>query len=349
VHDHCAQNPASDDSGLARYALELFNFGWVGVPIFFVISGFCIAATADRTRRGKTTMRSYFARRFLRIFPPYWIVVLLCAIIVALTDIWLRPWWFSPSQWFGNLTLTETWRHHLFGSPFGLFVGQAWTLCYEEQFYLVVGLLLMLAPRYMFVGAALISLGCVGSNLAMSRWDLPIAGFFFDGSWLMFGAGMLAYYHLNYLASAYRPLTYCTLSAALAMSLCGYFQTPKGGVPWAFGFCLALLLLHRWDVTIAKSRWARPATICGTMCYSLYLVHMILTSLVQVHLYNAGIASAVGILFITVPVCLAISLMAGWGVYIAVERHFVGTSQRDSQRRSIDLTLGETVPMTVHH
>ena len=116
----------------------------VGVPLFFVISGYCIAATADATRERSGSVRGYFARRFRRIFPPYWAVLgitLICAAIVeralapglvsgdfgpiaSIPD----PFTLSPTHWVGSLTLTETWRHssipgvlqRFFSAPRGL-------------------------------------------------------------------------------------------------------------------------------------------------------------------------------------------------------------------------------------
>src|SRR5262249_60508619 len=44
----------------------------IGLPLFFVISGYCIAATADSSRRKSSGAGLYFKRRFRRILPPYW-------------------------------------------------------------------------------------------------------------------------------------------------------------------------------------------------------------------------------------------------------------------------------------
>jgi hypothetical protein len=48
----------------------------IGVEMFFVISGYCITASAESTRRSGRTVREYFLRRLMRIFPPFW-----CALI----------------------------------------------------------------------------------------------------------------------------------------------------------------------------------------------------------------------------------------------------------------------------
>ena len=50
---------------------------WCGVPIFFVISGYCITAAAVNAQQRNDALRWYFFRRFRRIYPPFWIVVAL--------------------------------------------------------------------------------------------------------------------------------------------------------------------------------------------------------------------------------------------------------------------------------
>ena len=54
-------------------AINLLGRMWIGVPIFFVVSGYCIAASSDASRRRTHSLRTYFARRFRRIYPPLWI------------------------------------------------------------------------------------------------------------------------------------------------------------------------------------------------------------------------------------------------------------------------------------
>ncbi len=135
---------------------------WLGVPMFFVISGYCISATLDSQRRKPLSVARYFHRRFRRIYPPYWIALALTAGCVALFYFTplpnlfsdeappFYPWRLTPAQWLGNITLTETWRYHALGDPPGQFLGIMWTLCYEEQFYAVAGLILLLSPRRIF-------------------------------------------------------------------------------------------------------------------------------------------------------------------------------------------------------
>ena len=179
---------------------------WLGVPMFFVISGYCISASADSARNNPFQgISQYFWRRFRRIYPPYWIMLLLLCIASFTLENVLQsglllhngdhpmnpPWWRSWWQIFGNLTLTEEWRFRLFGDHRSMPLGVAWTLCYEEQFYALCGLFLFVSPKRFFHLAALtsvLSLPWFGSA--------NIKGFFFDGYWLMFASGILVYYSL---------------------------------------------------------------------------------------------------------------------------------------------------------
>src|SRR5439155_17508769 len=104
-------------------AARLLRFGfaqlYLGVPLFFVISGYCISATVDSTRRKRQGPGQYFVRRFRRIFPPYWLFLgILALLTVAATwggwyDLLTRgdcrippPESLAGPQWLGNLTLT---------------------------------------------------------------------------------------------------------------------------------------------------------------------------------------------------------------------------------------------------
>src|SRR5262249_10829057 len=150
-------------TGVAEAALAATKHLWLGVTIFFVISGYCISATVDVTRRQSQSLRTYFSRRFRRIFPTFLIFLSLSALLVGLVDCTVfpgvfsktshpiaRPWSLTFQQWIGNLTLTESWLPRVLGTEQRYFMGTAWTLCYEEQFYAVTGLLLLLARRRFF-------------------------------------------------------------------------------------------------------------------------------------------------------------------------------------------------------
>jgi peptidoglycan/LPS O-acetylase OafA/YrhL len=311
---------------------------WVGVPIFFVISGYCITATVDSTR-AHGTVWDFFRRRARRIFPPYW-----ACFVVTMAAVWLatRVGWptlfadgnhpipdasdLTRGQWVGNLTLTETWRRHVLGSPPNFLLGQAWTLCYEEQFYAVCGLLLLFAPRRFFGGVVSVTFACLGlMALHYARTDVNCGGFFFDGHWLLFAAGISVYYQLNYASrGGARLLTAALLGGLLAAALVrfvpaleGAFSKPVRPLAEGFiiGFASAVIMLatHRWDAAVYAHPFFRPVRLCGHMCYSLYLMHWPVTKVVSHVMDVAGFSGLAPTLLLTIPLAVALSL-AGVGL-----------------------------------
>jgi peptidoglycan/LPS O-acetylase OafA/YrhL len=199
----------------------VISMGHTRVPVFFVISGFCIATLCDKLRRGPRPARTFLARRFRRIYPTFWVYLLLSMLIVPL----VRPlgWMdgaealtfrffdfssLSPWRWFGNVTLTGNWSESFGLGPglfFGpderaaLFFGHLWTLTVEVQFYLICGLVLLLAPRRFFAAIAVLTavfLARMGAHLI-----LP------DRNWMCFAVGCLLYCQLVYFSPRLRGWT----------------------------------------------------------------------------------------------------------------------------------------------
>ncbi|MCE9672353.1 acyltransferase [Myxococcus stipitatus] len=116
---------------------SVFQTGWAGVDLFFVLSGFLITGILLRTRTHDGYFRAFFARRALRIWPLY---LLLLAFTFGVMGRWLPalafdtqryPWWLY-ALYLQNIGLGE------FGPPP---LNVTWSLAIEEQFYLVWPLL----------------------------------------------------------------------------------------------------------------------------------------------------------------------------------------------------------------
>ncbi len=346
-----ASVPADLNRGAIDGLLRLTHVFNVGVALFFVISGYCIAAAADNLRARNDGIGTYFFRRFRRIYPPFWIVVLLSIAFFFVVDYGWRepllsgePWpqyrpsWYSPWQWFGNLTLTETWRHHVVGGIRGHFPGQAWTLCYEEQFYFVTGMVLLVSRQWLFSGIALVSAG----TLLVAAWTRtagwPVDGFFFDGSWLLFAAGVAVFYRIRYAAGLRARALDALLVATVPVSL--WLSVPIYGAVVGFAFAAALPWLHKLDRRLASAAALKPLLLCGQMCYSLYLVHQIPVKAVTTVLFRNGATGPVSTLLIVVPASVAVSVALGWAFHLVVERRFLNTPVRDWPP-SRDLPVGD--------
>lgn len=132
----------------------IFGWGWTGVDIFFVLSGFLITGILYDSRARPRRYRDFYIRRTLRIFPLYyavWLAILLVAPVAGWQWNWRWVLWPAyvgdyarfvflhvpgDSYQFDRLTFgpaVQRW----FGSPMHLWIGHFWSLCVEEQFYLV--------------------------------------------------------------------------------------------------------------------------------------------------------------------------------------------------------------------
>lgn len=124
-----------------QFVREICTRGWVGVDLFFVLSGFLITGILFDTRDDSHFFKRFFVRRSVRIFPVFYLVV---AILLALTPI-LQYQWRAGHLLFlvymGNL-----WGNHDFSlyevlsanhPTFKASIGHFWSLCVEEQFYLL--------------------------------------------------------------------------------------------------------------------------------------------------------------------------------------------------------------------
>lgn len=129
--------PPTSTGRILEFAL---NIGWIGVQLFFVLSGFLITRILLRTQSSPNYYRAFFGRRVLRIFPLYYGVLLVAFVALPLMgvgspalahdqehQVWL---WLYLSNWTHVLNFDSRLFPHF------------WSLAIEEQFYLLWPLLL---------------------------------------------------------------------------------------------------------------------------------------------------------------------------------------------------------------
>lgn len=112
-------------------ALPMTSRGFLGVDMFFVLSGFLIVTLLlrERDRHGAISLRDFYMRRTLRIFPLYYAIVLgLAALVLA------RPTMAMAESYLGDLPYLLTYTSNWAGVEGILAI--AWSLAAEEQFYL---------------------------------------------------------------------------------------------------------------------------------------------------------------------------------------------------------------------
>ncbi len=315
-------------------------FGWTGVDLFFVLSGFLIARTLldAIAQQGRFSLRDFYARRALRILPAYF-VVLAC--------------YFALPQMHEREALPPLWKFLSFTQNFGLDLrssatfSHAWSLCIEEQFYVLLPLVLLATrgrPRAYSL-LLVFALGFVARGLVYARQLTPHAPGFelewyewiYYPTWsrldgLLVGIALAAAYVVS--SRAPRAAERARASPARARAPAVARVQPalrRAGVAGRVDPCLSLrsprfvygllvasalgascfLARHRSRVTErARARWS----------YALYLTHKATIHVVQRALAKTGIAVAGNTMLVC---CMIASLLVAYALHLAVERPFL--------------------------
>ena len=287
--------------------IDFGRFGYSGVDIFFVISGFIICMVVERE-----PAPVFLARRLARIFPLYWLVLILAAILsnwVPMAEDWMR----HDPPILHLLLLTRQNRY----------IAPAWTLCYELYFYAVAAGILLLAPRRFFPVLA-------GLVVAQAAVVFLVGGpnFFTSPLILEFGMGALAAYAAQKTALPFGR-------TALLLAAAGFV----GGAMWtarwvqAHGallpdlqrlacFGLGSFFLVYGLASIERNRgWVLGGLwqIGGAISYAVYLLHSPILKTARALLPEHN------------PVgwaAIALILGLAWLAHIAVERPAIAAARR---------------------
>jgi len=155
------------------FLADIRPFGWIGVDLFFVLSGYLIGSQLllPFTCGQKPDLRAFFIRRSFRILPAFLVVLLILDLVPMLRDA-------SSMQPLPRF-LTFTMNFGLDARQTGAFT-EAWSLCVEEQFYLVLPLLLlMLHGRVGGKAVLAIAAGIVASGMVLrcAIWQGSVASY----------------------------------------------------------------------------------------------------------------------------------------------------------------------------
>lgn len=257
----------------------LFGFGAVGVHIFFVISGFIMVLTTTASGQPYSATR-FLKRRFLRIYPIYWLCALAYIGIHALLGI---PYGLSAGEYVGALTLWPGDAPRI--------IGPAWTLSSELYFYLSFGLAMMLGfHRGLIVLTATFLLAIAVGAIIPNKG--PILLLVTNTLLLEFLAGT----GIGWLAKAGRlPSRMGPALTGLAVALFvigiafGYERLPTA-MGWGVPSAILVLGLITWETHSGANSTVRRFGRLGDSSYVLYLIHILaITVAVQFSLWAPDI------------------------------------------------------------
>ncbi|MEP6777225.1 MAG: acyltransferase [Chthoniobacterales bacterium] len=329
------------DSGpnAAFYWFIPLGFGWMGVPLFFVISGFCIHASA--LKRKRLRVRDFLWRRFWRIYPPY-VAALVLSIWLARADISSAS---GRAQVWSHLLLIHNWRPEWIFALNGVF----WSLAVEAQLYLLYPLLWKLRERWGIAATLkftlLISLVTRGicawfftdwaKDLAGVVWRSP-AMLWFDwtlGAFLAerFLAGRRAF-PIN---AAWRWCSLACVGLSAFTKASSIFTFSLASI--FFALCCDAYL-NRTQRISQMERLLVPVGLCS---YSFYLIHFPLIPLIAGQLRRLPSFYNPAVLTSAAPIGIAIVFAFSFAAYSTLEKGSVAIGRRlRSLRRKGDSLPG---------
>jgi peptidoglycan/LPS O-acetylase OafA/YrhL len=326
-------------SGLLWLYAVVAHPGWIGVQLFFVLSGYLITTGLLETQQSPTYFKNFYVKRVLRIFPLYY------AVLIGLLV--LTPFLYPRNELHSTLlnelqlwTFVNNWT----GMNLNGFT-HFWSLAVEEQFYLVWPLLVLRrGPRSLFklclglalaafvIRCALVATGASSDalyNYTVCRMDA-----------LALGAAGAALMHLGaWPAAARASLPRAAMISVLLLAVTGLItrgfdrdsvvcETVGFTVLAATGAVLvtgaALAKLSSSAPLLVFLRWPLLRS-CGKYSYAMYVLHFPVHKLLGVPLLKSlaphGASAALVVVYTLVLICVSYAL--GALSYHGLEKHFL--------------------------
>lgn len=261
------------------------KWGWTGVNLFFVLSGFLITGIILDSRDDPRFFRNFYARRGLRIWPVYFLLLLLNFFVV--------PFVFGNFWWAIHEVRTAQWTHYIFFIQNLLFaampgtLGPTWSLAIEEQFYVFWAPVARIARNAallplliaIFIASPIIRLintGALGhlQGVLTEVHTLTHLDGLAIGSLVALSLRMF-----NFSRASWKRFATCGLAAGVA----GAAMMPFHGSNFtdsllALGFggmLIAALLATGKRTAYGRFLTWRPLKYLGTISYGLYLIHVL--------------------------------------------------------------------------
>jgi len=325
------------------------RFGWIGVDLFFVLSGYLIGGQllALLTRDQRINLGRFFTRRALRIMPAYFAVL---AVYFLLTS-WREYPEMSQPLWKFLLSVQNIALHG--GTAFS----HAWSLAVEDQFYLALPFLLLFLfrrPRAAIIIPCLIVIGGIGLRAFLATQN-PSA----DG-----GVSFRAFQAWIYYPTWTRldPLMFGVALAAIEKFRPNWWKRLTNWAPWlwvpALGLIAYALYLGEADnLTVIACVWQFPliavgmaallvcavsprlplcrvaipgAAFIASIAYSAYLIQKLVINGIEQFCtnHNIDLTSAPALLGVQLCVYAAATLL-----FFSVERPFLQLRRRLAPRK----------------
>jgi len=319
------------------HVLPLFSSrGWIGVQLFFALSGFLITAGLLDSRQTAHYFRNFYAKRALRILPLYYTV--LFVLLVVLPQFVALPYrhYHQAPLWL----FTGNWTQAF---PYGF--GHFWSLAVEEQFYLIWPLIVWaLAPPRLLGACAWIGLGALVLRCILAAygadWSILYTNTACRMDALALGGAGACVLRVPALRDAVRKRQSEMAAAALLVFLVGvpltdmYDNGSLAGETLGYSLLAVSCAAFVMWVALLEGRapfgvgWllnSPPLRSCGKYSYAMYVFHNLFHALVGEPWLTArfGKLLPLPVAFIYALAVFATSYVAAFCSWHLLEKHFL--------------------------
>lgn len=296
--------------------IKIREFGYTGVDIFFVISGFIMVVT---TAKHPISCTQFFTLRVIRVVPLYWLITALTIALALTAPALLRTVKVSPEAIVKSMLFIPYESLSFPGNMFPIVV-PGWTLNYEMFFYALFSLSLFL-PRRAQVYAMLSALGC----LVIAGMLIPhrgiVASAYTNPYLLEFGMGMLIAQHWLQHGMRIRP------AMAILAILAGFFILVHSTGQYCQLIGASLVMIGTLHPAMgAIDSWL--LTALGNASYSIYLTHLFSLALLRWVWVRLMPTVSMGSTLAFLAAGLVLSSIIGYRVHIILEKPMTGALQR---------------------
>jgi peptidoglycan/LPS O-acetylase OafA/YrhL len=325
---------------LAKLLYTATSFGWIGVDLFFVLSGFLICTILIANKSSQRYFSTFFIRRIVRIIPNYYLLIVVFILIGIIP-------FFSDNRFLTGDKVIPNWSY--FAMLQNFFMASAhsmgndamsvtWSIGIEEQFYLVFPFIIyFIKDKWIPFVFIFLMILAVWSRMQYDHWIPPYVLLHCRMDALATGA-LIAWLNQRidlgkFVNNYYR---YLLLIPVIVIGACAwlFIRYQDLGVirnslfSIFFGFCLLLALVRKNSLFAMVLRNKLLIRI-GVLSYSLYLFHYLILGIFHHftgNLEGIGINSIADVLISIAA--LITSIFISWIIYVYLETPMVGIGKR---------------------
>ncbi|HET9278781.1 MAG TPA: acyltransferase [Flavitalea sp.] len=324
----------------AKILSTITSFGWIGVDLFFVLSGFLIGNILIRNKGSKRYFPTFFIRRMLRIIPNYYLLVGVFLLIGIIP-------YFSGNYFLTGNRIFPDWTYiamvHNFFMAFSENMGNdamsvTWSIGIEEQFYLVFPFLVYyMRSRWLPYFLVFVMVLAFLARMQFEHWIPGYVLLHCRADALAIGA-LIAWFNQRksfeeVVNRNKRILLLVPVFVVIGCALLFFIYQDLGSIRNSlfsifFGFCLLWALTQKtsWYAQVLRNK---VLVAVGTISYSLYLFHYLILGLSH---HIAGNKEGIGIYgagdILVSVIALIISFAVARGIYVFLESPMVQIGKR---------------------